>query len=309
VAFTHPESPFAAVLLDGQQSNRGDLMNRPSHPRSGTLRALTGATALAAGIIAFIPAASQAAVVSVSCSENALVAEINTANQTPGSDTLNLAAGCTYRLTSARGGADNGLPVITSAIELVGTPNTITRSSLALFRIVSVSNTGNLTLTRVTLDNGSTLGSGGGVLNGGAVTFTSSGSGLTNNTAVGTGGGLSNSDTLGGTAPAATFTGSTVSGNTAGGRGGGIYNGARDTLTMTSSVVTTNGSLLQGGGIASNDSTTSLTSTAVSVNTATLGAGGVFRSNGTMTANTSPISANLTNNCAGSFPAVPNCTA
>ena len=283
-------------------------MTRSSHRRSGTLRAFTGATVLAAGIIALIPAASQAAVVSVACSENALVAEINTANATPGSDTLNLAAGCTYALTSAHGGAGNGLPVITSTIELVGTPNTITRSSLALFRIAEVSNTGNLTLTRVTLDNGNSLGSGGGVLNSGAVTFTSSGSGLTNNIAVGTGGGLSNSDTPNGTAPAATFSGSTVSGNTAGGRGGGIYNGNRDALTMTSSVVTKNTSVLQGGGIASSDSTTSLTSTPVSVNTATLGAGGVFRSNGTMTTNTSPISANLTNNCVGSSPAVPSCT-
>jgi hypothetical protein len=297
------------VLVDGQQRNRGDLMIRSSHPRSGKLRALTGATVLAAGIIALIPAASQAAVVSVACSEDALVGAINTANATPGSDTLNLAAGCTYGLTSAHGGAGSGLPVITSTIALVGTPNIITRSSLALFRIAEVSNTGNLTLTRVTLNNGSTLGAGGGVLNRGAVTFTSSGSGLTNNTAVGTGGGLSNTDTPNGTAPAATFTGSTVSGNT-GGSGGGIYNGNRDTLTMTSSVVTGNVSLLaRGGGIASIDSTTSLTSTPVSVNTAAPGSGGVFRSNGTMTTTTSPISANLTNNCVGSSPAVPNCTA
>ena len=126
-------------------------MIRPSYPRSGKLRALTGATVLAAGITAVIPAVSQAAVVSVACSENALVGAIDTANATPGSDTLNLAAGCTY--------------------------------------------VGNFTLTSVTLNNGSTLGSGGGVLNSGAVTFTSSGSGLTNNTAVGTGGGLSNTDT------------------------------------------------------------------------------------------------------------------
>jgi hypothetical protein len=284
-------------------------MTRPSHPRSAKLRALSGATVLTAGIIALIPAASQAAVVSVSCNENALVGAIDTANANPGPDTLNLAAGCTYELTSAHGGANNGLPVITSTIELVGTPNIITRASLALFRIAEVSNTGNLTLTRTTLNNGSTLGSGGGVLNSGAVTFTSAGSGLTNNTAVGTGGGLSNTDTPNGTAPAATFTGSTVSGNT-GGNGGGIYNGNRDTLTMTSSVVTGNISLLaRGGGIAANASTTSLTSTPVSVNTAALGSGGIFRSEGTMTTTNSPISANLTNNCVGSSPAVPNCTA
>ena len=268
---------------------------------------------MAAGIIAAVPVAAQAAAVSVPCSETALVLEINNANANPGSDTLNLAAGCTYTLTSSHGNAGNGpvgLPVITSTIALVGTPNIITRSSLALFRIAEVSSTGNLTLTRVTLNGGSTLGSGGGVLNRGAVTFTSAGSGLTNNVALGTGGGLSNADTPVGTAPAATFTGATVSGNIATGRGGGIYNGVRDALTMTSSVVTINTSLLaQGGGIAANTSTTSLTSTAVSSNTAILGAGGVLRLGGTMTTNTSPISANLTNNCVGSSPAVPSCTA
>jgi hypothetical protein len=294
--------------------HQGDLRARPSQPRTRTLRALTGATVVAAGIIAAIPVAAQAAAVSVPCSETALVSAINTANANPGSDTLNLAAGCTYSLTGSHGDAGNGpdgLPVITSVIALVGTPNIITRSSLALFRIAEVSSTGKLTLTRVTLDRGNTLGSGGGVLNRGAVTFTSAGSGLTNNTALGTGGGLSNSDTPIGTAPAATFTGSTLLGNTAtSGSGGAIYNGVRDALTMTSSVVTSNTSLLaQGGGIAANGSTTSLTSTSVTANTATLGAGGVLRLGGTMTTNTSPISANIPNNCVGSSPAVPGCTA
>jgi hypothetical protein len=289
-------------------------MTRSPNPRASTLRALTAATVVAAGIVAAIPVAAQAAAVSVPCSETALVAAINTANANPGSDTLNLAAGCTYQLTSSHGDAGNGpvgLPVITSTIALVGTPNIITRSSLALFRIAEVSSAGNLTLTRVTLDRGSTAGSGGGVLNRGAVTFTSAGSGLTNNTALlGTGGGLSNADTPSGTAAAATFTGATVLGNTASGRGGGVYNGNRDTLTMTSSVITMNTSLLaQGGGIAAITSTTSLTSTPISVNTAILGAGGVFRLGGTMTTTNSPISANIPNNCVGSSPAVPNCTA
>jgi hypothetical protein len=286
-------------------------MTRSSNPRTRRLRALTGATVVAASIIAAMPLAAQAAEVSVPCSETELVLAINNANAQPGSDTLNLAAGCTYLLTSSHGDAGNGpvgLPVITSTIALVGTPNTISRSSLALFRIAEVSNAGNLTLTRVTLNNGNTLGSGGGVLNRGAVTFTSAGSGLTNNLAAGTGGGLSNSDTPSGTAPAATFSGATVLGNAAGGSGGGIYNGNRDALTMTSSVVTSNISLGQGGGIAAITSTTSLTTTPISVNTAVLGAGGVFRSGGTMTTTNAPISANISNNCVGSSPAVPNCT-
>jgi hypothetical protein len=286
-------------------------MTRPSRPRTAKLRALTRVTALAAGIIATLPAAAQAAEVSVACNENALVGAINTANTAPGDDTLNLAAGCTYGLTSSHGDGGNGpvaLPVITSVIELVGTPNIIARSGVPFFRIAEVSSSGNLTLTRVTLDGGSTLGDGGGVLNFGAVTFTSSGSGLTNNLAVGDGGGLHNADTPGGTAPAATFTGAMVSGNVAGGSGGGMYNGHRSALTVTSSAITMNVSGAQGGGIASTSSTTSRTTTPISVNTATGGAGGVYRFGGTMTTTFSAISANLTNNCVGSSPAVPNCT-
>jgi predicted outer membrane repeat protein len=299
-------------------------MTSPPRPRTGKLRTLAGAAVLTAGIIIAIPAAAQAAVVSIPCSENALVGAINTANALPGSDTINLAAGCTYGLTSSHGSAGNGpdgLPVITSVIELVGTPNIITRSG-GSFRIAEVSSTGNFTLTRVTLDHGSTSGDGGGVLNRGAVTFTSAGSGLTNNSAgpgllgllAGNGGGLSNSDTPNGTAPAATFTGALVSGNTAGGRGGAIYNGTRSALTMTSSSVTNNSSTAaKGGGIAAISSTTTLTSTPVTVNHANGllvgGAGGVFRLGGTMTTNTSPISANTQNNCVGSSPPVPHCTA
>ncbi|HEV7885377.1 MAG TPA: hypothetical protein VGO81_17520 [Solirubrobacteraceae bacterium] len=299
-------------------------MTSPSRPRSGKLRALTGATVLTAGIIAAIPAAAQAT--PVACSENALVAAIDTANTTPAPDTLNLASGCTYGLTSSHGSGANGpagLPVITTPIEMIG-PATITRTTgiLRPFRIAEVSTTGNLTLTTaVTLSNGraaSLLGlfgrDGGGILNRGAVTLTKSS--LTNNFAEGTGGGLSNADTPTGTAPAATFTESPVSSNTAGGRGGGVYSGRRATLTMTGAgqftptPVNNNRSTgQQGGGIAAINSTaTTLTNIAVTTNRAT-GAGGVFRLGGTMTTTTSPITANIPNNCVGSVPAVPNCTA
>jgi hypothetical protein len=299
-------------------------MTRPSRPRSAKLRALTAATVLTAGIIAAIPAAAQAT--PVACSENALVAAINTANATPAADTLNLAGGCTYGLTSSHGSAGNGptgLPVITTPIEMIG-PAIITRSTgpLRPFRIAEVSSAGSLTLTTaVTLSNGraaSLLGllgrDGGGILNRGAVTLTEST--LTNNVAEGTGGGLANVDTPSGTAPAASFTNSPVTNNTAAGRGGGIYNGLRGTLTMTGAgtgtptPVDNNRSTGQrGGGIAAINSTaTTLTNIAVTTNRAT-GAGGVFRLGGTMTTTTSPITANIPNNCVGSVPAVPGCTA
>lgn len=255
----------------------------------------------------FAPTA-QAATIPVACSENALVAAVQLANSTSAADTLVLASGCTYRMTSPHGGLANALPVITTPIEMIG-PATITRASLLLFRIAEVSNTGSLTLTTsVAVTNGSAVGDGGGILNRGAVTLTVSS--LSGNTATGEGGGLANADTPSGTAPAATFTGSSVSNNTAALSGGGIYNGLRGTLTTTGlpMFVIGNTAVVNGGGIAAVNSTaTTLTGTTVTTNVGVLG-GGVYRQGGTMTTTNSPISANLLNNCVGSAPAVPNCT-
>lgn len=271
------------------------------------VQALIGTAVVAGGVMILTPAA-QAATIPVACSENALVSAVRLANSTPAADTLVLASGCTYRMTSPHGGAANALPVITTPIELIG-PATITRASLSLFRIAAVSPTGSLTLTTsVALTNGSVVGNGGGILNRGAVTLTVSS--LSGNVATGNGGGLANADTPFGIAPAATFTGSSVSNNTAALSGGGIYNGVRGTLTTTGlpMFVIGNTATVNGGGIAAVNSTaTTLTGTTVTTNVAVLG-GGVYRRGGTMTTTNSPISANLANNCVGSAPAVPNCT-
>jgi hypothetical protein len=275
-----------------------------------TVRALLGATVVVGGMAIVAPAA-QAVSIPVACSENALVAAVNLANSTVAADTLVLAGGCTYGLTTSHGGLTTGLPVITTQMELIG-PATITRTSLLLFRIFEVSSTGNLTLsTAVAVTNGSAVGDGGGILNRGAVTLTNSS--LSGNLATLNGGGLANADTPDGTAPAATFTRSPVTDNTALLNGGGIYNGLRGTLTTTGVtgspmlVGRNTGSI--GGGIAAVSSTaTTMTQTAVTTNVAVLTAGGVYRQGGTMTNNNSPISGNLTNNCLGSVPAVPSCT-
>ncbi len=272
--------------------------------------ALIGATVVAGGMAALTPTA-WAITIPVACSENALVAAVNQANSTSAADTLVLASGCTYPITSSHGGLANALPVITTPIEMIG-PATITRASLLPFRIAEVSSTGTLTLTTaVALTNGSAVGNGGAILNHGAVTLTRSS--LSGNTATLNGGGLANADTPSGTAPAATFTRSPVSNNTALLRGGGIYNGLRATLTTTgvsgSPLFITGNTGSQGGGIAAVNSTaTTLTQTAVTSNHAVLTAGGVYRQGGTMTTTNSPISANTPNNCVGSAPAVPNCT-
>jgi hypothetical protein len=289
-------------------------------PRNRTIvQALIGATIVTAGTIALAPSAS-AITIPVACSQNALVAAVNKANATSAADTLVLASGCTYRMTSSHGSNANGqeaLPVITTPIEMIG-PATVTRSALlglASYRIAEVSPTGSLTMTTgVAFTNGKAVGDGGAILNFGAVTLTKSS--LTGNYASRDGGGLANADTASGTAPAATFTRSPVSNNTAGRNGGGIFNGLRGTLTTTGvsgSPMDMKGNTAtsgRGGGIAAIASNaTTLTQTAVSTNRAVTNSGGVYRQGGTMTTTNSPISANTTNNCVSSAPAVPNCTA
>ena len=282
-----------------------------------TIQALFSATVVAGGLIA-VPSVAQAITIPVACGENALVAAVNLANSTPTADTLALAGGCTYRMTTSHGGASNALPVITTPIEMIG-PATVTNASLlglGLFRIAEVGPTGSLTLTTgVAFTRGNVLGDGGGILNRGAVTLT--GSTLAGNSALGDGAGLANADTPFGTAPAATFTNSPVTGNTTLlGDGGGIYNGLRGTLTVTGVTGTplfiTGNTAGRGGGISAVDSTaTTLTQTAVTDNHALLSlgnAGGVYRRGGTMTTTDSPITANTANNCVSSTPAVPNCT-
>jgi hypothetical protein len=281
------------------------------------VRVLFGVTAVVGGLVIVAPAA-QAITIPVACSENALVEAVTLANSTATADTLVLAGGCTYGMTTAHGGASNALPVVTTPIEMVG-PATVTNASLlglGMFRIAEVGPTGSLTLTTgVAFTHGNVLGDGGGILNRGAVTLT--GSTLTGNTASGNGGGLANADTPTGTAPAATFTNSPLSGNTTLlGDGGALYNGLRATLTVTgvsgSPLFITGNSAGRGGGISAVNSTaTTLTQTAVTNNHALLllgNSGGVYRQGGTMTTTNSPITANTPNNCVGSVPAVPNCT-
>lgn len=281
------------------------------------VQALIGATVVVGGLVT-LTSAAQAITIPVACSENALVAAVNLANSTSAADTLVLAGGCTYGMTTSHGGAANALPVITTPIEMIG-PATVTNASLlglGLFRIAEVGPTGSLTLTTgVAFTGGNVLGDGGGILNRGAVTLT--GSTLTGNIASGNGGGLANADTPTGTAPAATFTNSPLSGNTTLlGDGGAIYNGLRGSLTVTgvsgSPLFITSNSAGRGGGISAVNSTaTTLTQTAVTNNHALLllgNSGGVYRQGGTMTTTNSPITANTPNNCVGSVPAVPNCT-
>ncbi|GAA2594737.1 hypothetical protein SMC26_36080 [Actinomadura fulvescens] len=267
---------------------------------------LAGAAVLSASIAVFAPTAAHAA---VPCNGPALVAAIATANGSGGGN-ITLTPGCTYTLTSPDNAGvhgANGLPVITTTITLTGNNNTIARAAVALpFRIVEVGATGGLTLKSVTVQGGlAATSGGGGIYNAGAVTLTKSA--LVGNTALlGNGGGIYSGPAA---SAAATFTGSTLSGNTAvAGDGGGLYSEG-GTATVTSGFINGGNTGVRGGGVASVNAVFSITSTPVSANTATATAGGVYRQGGTMTVTTSPITGNSPNNCVGSVPAVPGCTA
>jgi hypothetical protein len=155
-----------------------------------------------------------------------------------GADRIVLPWGNTQRLTT-------GLPTIRSTITIVGNNSTIRRAQTAPeFGILSVGETGNLTLNRLTLTGGSTDGSAGGVFNRGNTTINSS----------------------------------TVSGNAADERGGGVRS-AGDAATLTINKSTLSGNTahdFEGGGIIiayDYAGSNRITKTTISGNSASTGAG------------------------------------
>ncbi|NGM14383.1 hypothetical protein [Verrucosispora sioxanthis] len=96
----------------------------------------------------------------VPCDSDKLIQALIFANENHGG-VLNLAKGCTYKLTRSGVGDDrtgsNGLPVITEDVVLKGHDTTITRDATAAeFRILNVGRGGNLTVKGLTIKNGQT---------------------------------------------------------------------------------------------------------------------------------------------------------
>ncbi|MEO3888525.1 right-handed parallel beta-helix repeat-containing protein [Nonomuraea sp. B5E05] len=118
------------------------------------------------------PVATPAVAAPVTCSAAALKRAIERVNTVGG--TLDLQAGCVYRLAQADNGA-NGLPVIRADVTVNGNGATIERAAYAsAFRIFQVKRGGKLTLNRVTLRNGRVDGANGGAVlvdPGGALTL------------------------------------------------------------------------------------------------------------------------------------------
>ncbi len=218
---------------------------------------------------------------------------------------------------------------ITSEITIQGPTGsnglTIARAGGASeMRLFLVSNSGNLTLSDLTITGGTEF-DGGGIFNAGVLTLNESI--LTGNFAENEGGGLYNSGTL-------MVTASTISGNTAGEVGGGIANdndgtatvmqstisgntarydgygygynygsgggiGNSGTLTVTKSTISGNSAGEEGGGIGNEGSLTVIAST-ISGNSAGFNAGGIGNSYyGTATVIQSTISGNSAGSSGG----------
>jgi len=241
--------------------------------------------------------------VNVACGDTAaLVGAVNTANAA-GGGSINLAAGCTYSLTTRNNTAfgGNGLPVVVTPITLNGRGATIAANSTN-FRVIAVDGTsgGALTVNGVTITGGKVLGAmaagaGGGLLDiSGNLTLNSAV--VTGNFAASAGGGIAAAQ-----GAAVTLNNSEVSWNTvpsvSGAGGGGILSMA-STLTLNSSLVDHNVAP-GGGGIASGNgngggpgSAITLNKSVVSNNTALDGfnsGGGGVSNGGTLVSNNSEI--------------------
>ncbi|TDD15392.1 hypothetical protein [Nonomuraea diastatica] len=119
-------------------------------------------TVVALAGVALGPVATPASAAPVTCSVAALTRAIDTANTAGG--TLDLQAGCLYRLTNADNG-DNGLPVIRADVTVNGNGATVERAEHAsAFRIFRVKRGGKLTLNHLTLRNGRVDGANGGAI-------------------------------------------------------------------------------------------------------------------------------------------------
>lgn len=239
-------------------------------------RRLRATTALFAGvalstlalIAAPIAGASAATLPCGSPGVTALIAAINGAN-IGGGGSINLAPGCTYSLTEGYMGTEDGLPAVTSHINVNGNGATIAGNDTD-FRIFEVDGPGgNLSLQNVTITGGNASGEtgwGGGIINDGGVLRLDH-SVVSGNSAgvagavfpdldTGIGGGIASGTFFNGMPATTNVNNSQVDDNTTlgFGAGGGIANGdyitpaANSSLTVNDSQVDGNMAPQSGGG-------------------------------------------------------------
>jgi hypothetical protein len=179
----------------------------------------------------------------------------------------------------------------------------------AASRVFHISSGKSVTLSGVTITNGSSsYGSGGGILNDHA-TLTVSSCTLSGNSA-GSGGGISNDGVVGGSATL-TINNSTLSGNSAG-YGGGLFNDSRAggsaTLTINNSTLSGNNADIGGGifndGFEGSSATLTINDSTLRGNSAS-SSGGIFNNgaggSATLTINNSTLSGNSASSSGGIF--------
>jgi hypothetical protein len=255
-----------------------------------------------------------------------LRAAIMEAGALPGPHTLMLPAG-TYTLSLPGRGeeaARSGDLDITNDVSIIGAGADVTViDGGGIDRVFQVLPGAKLQLTKLTVQHGDPLNSGGGIWNKGSLVMTLCT--LSGNTATDFGGGLVNDGTLtltrttvkanatlgsttgggGGiySEGVATLTGCTFSGNTTLGRGGAFYN-LDQTLTVINSTFSGN-TALNGGGLFNRNGTVKLTYGTVALNQATDRAGGLWNFGGSLSLANTLISfntaVNLSPNCDGSI--------
>jgi hypothetical protein len=227
-----------------------------------------------------------------------LITQINAANLDISSGTIHLAQGTIYLLTGTN------LPIVTGTdvggtlqIICTGTTNAIIDGNNAN-RPITMDPNSDLTLSKITVQNGFVAaGSGGGILNeGGALTI--SDCLITNNQAGGAfpqgrGAGIFSRGT-GGTA-SVLIQSSTISLNSASSDGGGILSTVNSPVTISSSFILDNTSGNRGGAILNQtDSPLTITNSTISGNTSSDQGGGIWNQvNSPIIISSSTISGNI----------------
>jgi hypothetical protein len=249
-------------------------------------------------LMSSLPVAAQVVTSTADAGVGTLRQAILDANGTAADEIILLAEGTTYTISS-------NLPTVvnngTLQIICTGTTNAIIEGGNS-FRPLTMTTGSNLTLSKITVQNGTALKGGGIYNNNGSLII--SNSIITNNEATGAGtdargGGIYSTGT-GGSA-SVLIQNSTISLNVASRRGGGISNWDNSLLTISSSSISGNTSTNRGGGIYNRDSDNlSISSSSISGNTSNHRGGGIFnRESDNLTIFKSSISGNTSQRSGG----------
>ena len=248
--------------------------------RRCALRPLLTGAAVAAGLLAGIPAAASAqarAAATIGCNDiSALNAAISAANAGTGPPVIVLAANCVYTISVPVGSSTFGpvgLPQVTRTVMLIGQHTTIRHAGNgALFRIAAVSGTAaRLTVQGITASGGLVSGSGGCYAATAGAALVLRNSAVTDCTAFANGGGIIVN--LGATV---TIYGSILRGNT-GGNGGAVYADELGAIGISSSLLSGNKAVLGGAIFTGGRGLTDIAST-ITGNAASQEGGGIYDS-------------------------------